>query len=166
MEYTIIGKITGTHGIKGDLKVYPLTDSTERFFDLVKVYIGDKKIEVQLNSVKLHKGIVLLQFEGFEDINKVLNFKDEYVYVDEDDKVELPENHYFISDLLGCSVYDKMESLIGTITDVIQNSANDVYVVTNKSGKDYLIPAVEAFVVLVDVESKKMIVDPIEGMIE
>lgn len=166
MEYTIIGKITGTHGIKGDLKVYPLTDSTERFFDLAKVYIGDEKIEVQLNSVKLHKGIVLLKFEGLEDINKVLNFKDEYVYVDEDDKVELPENHYFISDLLGCSVYDKKESLIGTITDVIQNSANDVYVVTNESGKDYLIPAVEAFVVLVDVESKKMIVDPIEGMIE
>ncbi len=166
MEYTIIGKITGTHGIKGDLKVYPLTDSTERFFDLTKVYVGEEKIEVHLNSVKLHKGIVLLQFEGFEDINKVLNFKDEYVYVDEDDKVELPEKHYFISDLLGCSVYDKMESFIGTITDVIQNSGNDVYVVTNESGKDYLIPAVEAFVVLVDVESKKMIVDPIEGMIE
>ncbi|MGM0396837.1 MAG: ribosome maturation factor RimM [Bacillota bacterium] len=166
MEYTIIGKITGTHGIKGDVKVYPLTSSTDRFFDLKKAYIGEDKIELQLQNIKLHKGMVLLQFKGLEDINKVLGLKDQYIYVDEEDKVVLPEDHYFISDLVGCKVYDKNESFIGTITDVIQNSANDVYVVTDDDSRNHLIPAVKAFILLVDVNQKKIIVDPIEGMIE
>jgi len=78
----------------------------------------------------------------------------------------LPENHYFISDLVGCRVYDKSETFIGELTDVIQNSANDVYVVTSDTGKEYLIPAVEAFIASVDVVEKIIIVDPIEGMIE
>ncbi|HZH93240.1 MAG TPA: ribosome maturation factor RimM [Tissierellaceae bacterium] len=166
MEYTVIGKLTGTHGIKGDLKVFPLTDSTERFFELEKAYVGENKIKVHVSGVKLHKGMVLLRFKGLEDINKVLDFKDEYLYVDEEDKVRLPENHYFISDLVGCRVYDKSETFIGELTDVIQNSANDVYVVTSDTGKEYLIPAVEAFIASVDVVEKIIIVDPIEGMIE
>ncbi len=166
MEYTIIGKITGTHGIKGDLKVFPLTDSTDRFFELKKAYVGDSKTKVQISDVKLHKGMVLLRFQDLDDINKVLSFKDEYIYVDEEDKVTLPEDHYFISDLLGCRVYDKTDSFIGNLSDVIQNSANDVYVVTAQNGKEYLIPAVEAFIASVDIVDKKIIIDPIEGMIE
>jgi 16S rRNA processing protein RimM len=166
MEYTIIGKITGTHGIKGDLKVFPLTDSTDRFFQLEKAYVGESKSKVKISDVKLHKGMVLLRFQDLDDINKVLVFKNQYLFVDEEDKVKLPDNHYFISDLLGCRVYDKSESFIGNMTDVIQNSANDVYVVTAENGKEYLIPAVEAFIVSVDVVEKKIIIDPIEGMIE
>ena len=166
MEYTIIGKITGTHGIKGDLKVFPLTDTTDRFFELKKAYLGEEKTKLQISGVKLHKGMILLRFQDHDDINKVLAFKDEYIYVDEEDKIKLPENHYFISDLIGCRVYDLSESFIGSLTDVIQNSANDVYVVTAENGKEYLIPAVEAFIASVDVLDKKIIIDPIEGMIE
>lgn len=166
MEYTIVGKITGTHGIKGDVKVYPLTDSTERFFELKSAFIGDEKKKVGICSVKLHKNMVLLQFKDFEDINKVLEFKDQYLYVDEENKVTLPENRYFISDLLECRVYLTDDSFLGDMSDVIQNSANDVYVVKSSSGKEYLIPAVKEFIVAVDVAAKKIVVDPIEGMIE
>ena len=166
MEYTIIGEITGVHGIKGDVKVYPLTDSRDRFFDLKKVYISEEKIEVVVKSVKIHKGLILLQFEGLEDINKVLDFKNQYIYVDDENKVKLPENFFFISDLIDCKVYNTENLYIGTVTNVIQNSANDVYVITSENGKEYLIPAVKAFVTFVDIKNKKIIIDPIEGMIK
>lgn len=166
MEYTIIGKIIGSHGIKGDVKVYPLTDFTDRFLELKKAYISDEKIQVKVKSAKIHKGLALLRFEDLEDINKILHFKDQYLYVDDEDKVILPENFFFISDLIDCKVYNTKEIYIGTVTNVIKNAANDVYVINPNKGREFLIPAVKTFVKFVDIENKKIIIDPIEGMIE
>lgn len=167
MDYTIIGKIINSHGIKGEVKIYPFTDDMDRFIDLKKVYIGDSKKEVHLKTVKFHKGFPIIGFDEFDDINQILNLKDQLIYVDDKDRIKLPEDHYFIYDLVDCEVFDTTNNKIGQIIDVLQNVSNDVYVVKDEfSHKEYLIPAVKQFVKLVDVENKKIVIDPIEGMIE
>jgi len=167
MDYTIVGKIINTHGIKGEVKVYPLTDDIERFSDLEKVYIGDSKKKFHINRVRYHKGFPIIGFREIQDINEVLPYRDEYIYVDQEDRIVLPEDHYFIHDLIDCSVYDMDNNLIGILKDVIQYTANDVYVVKDEANrKEYLIPAVKEFVKEVDIENKRIYIDPIEGMIE
>lgn len=166
MDYTIIGKIINTHGIKGDLRIYPLTDSLDRFFDLKKVYIGDTKEEVVIKEVKVHKGLALLRFNNLENINDVLKYKDQYIYVDDANRVKLEKDHYFISDLIACKVILQDGSEIGILSDILQGGANDVYVVLSPDKKEYLIPAVAEFVKKVDIENNLIVIDPIEGMIE
>lgn len=166
MDYTVVGMITNTHGIKGDLKIYPLTDDINRFFYLSKAYLGDEKELYYIESVKIHKGMVIIKFKSLDDINKSEKYKGKYLYVDDYDKVELPEDRYFISDLINCTVFNLSNDYIGKVTDVITGNANDVYVITNEEGKDYLIPAVKKFVVEVNIKDKSIIIDPIEGMLE
>lgn len=167
MDYTIIGKIISTHGIKGEVKVYPLTDNLDRFDYLKTAYIGDKKIKVELERVKYHKNLAILKFREFNDINEIISFKDSFIYVDEEGKVVLPEDHFFIYDLLDSQVFDTKSNLIGTIIDVLQGPSNDVYVIKGiDNHKEYLIPAVKQFIIDVNTLDKKVVIDPIEGMIE
>lgn len=167
MEYIKVGRIINTHGIRGELKVLPLTDNLDRFDDLKIVYIGNNKEKVEIEQVKYHKGLAIIKLKEFDNINQVLKFKDDFLYIDVEDKVELPEDHYFIFDIVDCNVYDTKGRKIGVVTDVLQYTSNDVYVVKDmEKNKEYLIPAVKEFVVDIDVENKKIIIDPIEGMIE
>lgn len=167
MEYTIIGKIISSHGIKGEVKIYPLTDNLNRFDYLKTAYIGDKKIKVELERVKYHKNLAILKFKEFNDINEIIPFKDNFIYVDETEKVILPENHFFISDLIGSRVFDTELKLIGMLSDVIQGPSNDIYVIKDmEKNKEYLVPAVSQFIISIDIDDKKIIIDPIEGMIE
>lgn len=167
MEYTIVGKITNTHGVRGEVKVYPLTNDLKRFDQIKSLYIGDGKIKVQLDSVKYHKNLAILRFKEFDNINQILIYKNEYIYVDEVEKIILPEDHFFIYDLLGCKVFNEDDNLIGIVTDVLQNHSNDIYVVKNmENNKEYLIPAIKEFVSEVNVSEKRIIITPIEGMIE
>src|SRR5690606_37503168 len=99
--------------------------------------------------------------------NEVLPFKESYLYIDEEDKVDLPEDHFFIFDIIDCVVFDTKGDKIGTVVDVIQSASNDVYVVKDyERNKEYLIPAVKEFFINIDISNKKIIIDPIEGMIE
>lgn len=167
MDYTIIGKIISSHGIKGEVKIYPLTDNINRFDYLKTAYIGEKKINVELERVKYHKNLVIAKFKEFNDINEILSFKDCFIFVDEKGKVVLPENHFFIYDLVGCQVFDTKSQLIGKLIDVLQGSSNDVYVVKDeKLDKEYLIPAVKQFITQINISNKTIIIDPIDGMIE
>lgn len=167
MNYIQVGKIINTHGIKGEIKIYPLTDDIHRFDDLKTSYIGDDKIQVEIEGVKYHQNIVILKLKEFNDIDEILPYKGESIYIDALDKVVLPENHFFLFDLIGCTVFTKDEEKIGIISQVIQSSSNDIYIVRDDDkNKEYMIPAVKKFVISVDIENKQMIIDPIEGMIE
>lgn len=167
MEYIKVGRIINTHGIKGEVKVYPLTDNINRFERLKTVYIGDNRLEVEIEKVKYHKGIVILKFKEFFNINEVLKFKEDFIYIDEKDKIDLPQDHYFVFDIVDSTVFNTDEEKIGIVTQVIQSTSNDVYVVkSHDKNKEYLIPAVKEFVIDVDIENKRIIIDPIEGMIE
>ncbi|MGN9164052.1 ribosome maturation factor RimM [Tissierellaceae bacterium HCP3S3_D8] len=167
MDYTVVGKIINTHGIKGEAKIFPITDDMERFSYLEKAYIGEDKTEVFLQNVRYHKGIVIVKFREFDNINQVIDFIDDFIYVDDEHRIILPDNHYFIHDLRDCDVFDMSGRKIGVVKDVLQTGGNDVYIVDDDiNKKEYLIPAVKDFIKKVDVSDKKIVIDPIEGMIE
>lgn len=165
MEYIVVGKIINTYGIKGQVKVYPYTDEIGRFSELKNVYLGEKKYKVEIENVKFHKGFVILKFYGFNNINEVLLFKEDLIYIDDKSLRILPENHYFIFDLIDCEVVDISGKKLGYLTDVLQYSPNDVYQVKHKN-KEFFIPAVREFIKEVNIEEKKIVVRTIEGMIE
>lgn len=166
MDYTAIGKIINTHGINGEVKIYPYTDDVERFSILKQAYIGDTKIKVNLSTVKYHKGLPLVKFKEYNNINDVLKFKEQIIYVDDENRVVLPKNHFFIYDLIDCQVYDMDNNYIGKLVEVMQGASNDIYVVKDDNHKEYLIPAVKEFIEEVNIDKKTVIINPIEGMIE
>lgn len=167
MDYTIIGEIINSHGVRGEMKIYPLTDDIKRFNKLKTAYIGDNKLKIAIEGVKYHKNLVIIKAKEYDNINQILQFKGNYLYIDDKDRVVLPENHFFIYDLLNSEVFDKDHNLIGILTDVLQGASNDVYVVKNKEkNKEYLIPAVKEFIVNINILEKIIIIDPIDGMIE
>ncbi|WIV10839.1 ribosome maturation factor RimM [Proteiniborus sp. MB09-C3] len=171
MEYIRVGKIVNTHGIKGDVKVLPLTDNINRFEKLESVYIEDDKSRIKIEKVWYSKGFVMLKFRGHDDINDVLKYKDKYIVIEEKDAIELPEDSYFIYQIVGIKVFCSDGRELGEIVDILQPGSNDVYVVKGKDiisnvEKEYLIPAIKDVVKYINIEDKKMIIEPIEGLIE
>lgn len=165
MGYTIVGQIINTHGIRGTVKVFPLTSDINRFKLLTQVYLGDKKLELIVSSVSIKEKVVLVNFQEYDNINAVSGFVNSYLYVSDEDRVKLPENHYFIYDLIGCSVVNEEDMEFGRIIDVLQGFSNDVYVVDGKNGS-FMIPAVKEFIKKVSISDRKITVRLIEGMIE
>ncbi|HLR33965.1 MAG TPA: ribosome maturation factor RimM [Tissierellales bacterium] len=166
MDYIQVGKIINTHGIKGEVKVLPFTDDIHRFDELKKIYIGEYKLKVEITNVRYIDNIVMLKFDNYHNINEVEKFKNQDVYIDEEDKIELNDNQFFIFDIIGCTVLDTSEREIGTVIDVIKLGSSDIYVIKDNSiDKEYLIPAVKEFIKDINIEGKIIKVDPIEGLI-
>ncbi len=171
MKYIRVGKIVNTHGIKGDVKILPLTDDINRFEKLHSIYIEDDKNPMKIEKVWYSKGFVMLKFKGYDSINDVIKYKDKYIVIDEKDALELPEDSYFIFEIIGLKVFCSDGNELGEIIDVLQPGGNDVYVVKRKDlekgiEKEYLIPAIKNVIKLIDIENRKMIIEPIEGLIE
>ena len=166
-EYLEIGQIVNSYGIKGFLKVVPFTDDITRFEKLKTVYIQYKNNleEVEIEEVKFHKNLVLLKVKGVNTIEDTLKYKNCYLKINRKDAVVLPEDTYFIVDLIGTKVYDQDENNIGTIIDVFPTGSNDVYVVKNELGKQILLPAISSVIKQVDIPNKKMKVNLIEGLV-
>jgi len=162
-----IGQIVNTYGIKGFLKVVPYTDDITRFEDLKSIYIQTKNTlkTAIIEEVKYSKNLVLLKLKGIDDINTAEIYKNCYIKIDRKDAVELPENSYFIVDLIGLNVYTDDGKELGNIIDVYPTGANDIYVVKDEMGKQVLLPAIGDVIKNVDIENKKMIVHLIEGLI-
>lgn len=166
-EYLEIGQIVNTNGLKGFLKVKPLTDDITRFEDLETVYIEKAKelVEFKIQDVKYSKNMVLLKLEGIDDINEAEKYKNFYIKINREDAVELEEDSYFIVDIIGCEVYTDENKFLGKVTDVFPTGSNDVYTVKNGQGKDILLPAIEDVVKDIDIENKKIVVHLLEGLI-
>ncbi len=162
-----IGQIVNTYGIKGFLKVVPYTDDITRFEDLKSVYIEIKNSlkTFIIEDVKYSKNLVLLKLNGIDDINAAEIYKNCYLKIDRKDTVDLPEDSYFIIDLIGITVYTDSHKELGNIVDVYSTGANDIYVVKNELGKQVLLPAIGEVIKDVDIKNKKMIVHLIEGLV-
>lgn len=167
MEYLEIGQIVNTNGLKGLLTVNPFTDDIERFEDLKKVYILYNKelIEKTIEEVKYKKNQVLLKLKGIDSIEEAEKYRECYLKINREDAIELPNDTYFIVDLLGLEVVTTDNKILGKIDDIFQTGSNDVYVVKDELGKQILLPAISDVVKKVDLENKKMIVELIEGLI-
>lgn len=161
--FTLVGIITNTHGIKGNVKVFPYTFDVSRFEEYGQVYLGENKELVTIDKVSYFKNLVILEFKEYSDINDVMKFKDSRIYIKSEDEAKLPDGNYYLSDILGCSVYDKSGKYLGTVTDIVQGASNDVYVVESENLRGSL-PAVKEFIVNVDIGKKEIIVSPIKGM--
>lgn len=164
-DFTIIGKIINTRGIKGELKVFPMTSVVERYSDLDYVFVGEELEKYTISKVSYTDKFVYIKFKEFNNINEVLKFKEKFLYVEDENRIKLDDDTFFISDLISSKVYNMEKEYIGELVDVMENPVNDVYIVKSDDGDEYLIPALKLFVKKVDVENKIIIIDPIEGML-
>lgn len=163
-DYTAIGKIINTRGIKGEVKIFPMTSVFKRFSDLKSVYIGEDLTLYEISNVKYDNRFVYLKFKGYDNINDVIRLKENNIYIKDEERIPLDDDTFFISDLIGCKVYDMTNAYIGEVKDVIENPIHDLYVVVNNN-KESLIPAISIFVKKVDIDKKVIKIDPIEGLI-
>lgn len=163
-----VGQIVNTQGLRGEVRIYPLTDNKERFEELEYVYLEDMtNLRLEIEKVRYKNQLVILKFKGLDSINDVEKFKNKYILIDKEDIKELPEDTYYIFDLVGLDAYEEDNTYIGKLVDVIQNSAQDLYVVEHKDNKKkILIPAVKEFIKQIDIEKNIIKVKFIEGMIE
>lgn len=163
-----VGAITQTHGIRGEVKVFPTTDDPNRFKKLKEVILdtGKEKVTLEIEGVKFFKQFVILKFKGFDNINDIERYKGKNLYVTRENAVKLKRNEYFIADLIGLEVYDEDDQHLGTLSNVIETGANDVYEVKFEDGREVLFPAIRQCILDVDMESRKMKVHIMEGLLD
>ena len=172
-NYIRIGKIISLHGIKGEVKVYPLTDDIKRFNDLKKFYIIEsddaddsefsKIVAYVSESTKYIKNTCILKIKGYDKIEESTNFVGKNIYVERKDAVKLNSNEHFIIDLIGIKCYVDNE-LIGEVKDIIKTKANSILVIDYKN-KDLLVPMISDFIKLIDTENSVIKLSTIEGLI-
>ncbi len=161
-----VGVVTTTHGVRGEVKVFPTTDDSTRFKKLKNVILdtGKEKLDMEITNVKFFKNLVIVKFKGYDNINDVERFRQAKLLVTRDNAVELAENEYFIADLIGLKASSDEEEDLGEITDVLQTGANDVYVISKEGTPDLLVPAIKDCVVNVDIEAGTIVLHLLDGL--
>ena len=163
-----VGVISNTHGIRGEVKVFPTTDDPRRYLDLEDVILdtGTEKKKMEIEKVRFFKNMVILKFKGIDDINEILPYQKKNLYVTREQAVPLAENEYFIADLIGLkAVSDEGEDL-GKVADVIQSAANDIYVIEKDGTPDLLIPAISECIKKVDLKAGSIKIHLLPGLRE
>lgn len=165
-QFIETGKIVGTHGVKGMARVQLWADSTDFLKQFKYVYTdknGSNRLEIM--RVQPHGAVVLVAFKDVNTIEQAEKLRNTVIYIDRKD-VKLPEGRYFITDLIGCKVYDAdTNNFLGEITDFSETGANDVWHIT-KDGKEYLVPAISQVVITVDTENEKAVIRPMKGIFD
>lgn len=166
-EYLQVGVITNTHGIRGEVKVFPTTDDPARFKKLKHVFLdtGKEYREMEIEQVKFFKQFVILKFKGYDNINDIEKYRQRSLLVDRAHAVKLKKDEYFIADLIGLSVYTEDQKFLGVLRDVLQTGANDVYVVEMENKEEVLIPAIGECILAVELEERKMYVHLLKGLL-
>lgn len=164
-QFLQVGVISSTHGIRGEVKVFPTTNDPGRFQKLKKVLLTTEKeqIPLELQSVRYSKQFVIVKFKGIDNINDIEKYKGAQLLVSREDAVKLEKDEYYIADLLGMEVVTD-EGEKGTLKDVIETGANEVYVVEFETFGEVLIPAIRDCILHVDVEAGTMQVHLLEGL--
>lgn len=161
-----VGKIVNTHGIKGELKVQSHSDFTDIRFqpgETLQIDTPTETMNVVVKSHRMHKGLHMLTFEGYTNINEVEHLKGSHLFQERDHKdIELGTHEYYYSDIIGCTVFDE-DRPIGRVTEIFETGANDVWVV--KGEKEHLIPYIADVVKEVDIENRKIMITPLEGLL-
>ena len=166
-NYLRVGVITTTHGIKGEVKVYPTTDDINRFEYLKNVYLDTGKgyLPLEVEGVKYFKQSVILKFKGFDNINDIEKYRGKDLLVPREEAIKLEKDEYFICDIIGSEVFTDEGDRLGILTEVITTAANDVYVVKTENNKEILLPSIKECILDVDIENKKIKVHLMNGLI-
>ena len=167
-ELLQVGIITSTHGVRGEVKVYPTTDDVKRFKRLKEAILdtGKEQLVLEIEGVKFFKNMVILKFKGIDTLNDVEKYRQKSLYVTRANAVRLRKDEYFIADLIGLKIYDEEDKELGTLEDVMSTGANDVYVIKLLDGRELLLPAIKECILKVEVEEGRMQVHVLEGLLE
>ncbi len=167
-DFFQVGVITATHGLKGEVKVFPTTDDPKRFKRLKEVTLdtGKERLQLEIEGVKFFKQFVILKFRGIDNINDVEKYRRASLLVARKDAVRLQKDEYFIADLMGLKVRDEDGAEIGVLKNVIETGANDVYVIEMGDGRELLLPAIKQCVLEVDVEAGFIRIHIMEGLLD
>ena len=170
-----VGAVTSTHGLRGEVKVYPTTDDPARYQKLKEVILDNGKEQLTLKiehaslevaGVKFFKNQVILKFREFNHINEVEKYKGARLYVTRENALELGEDEYYFADLAGLRVETQEGQVLGTVKDILQTGANDVYVIDREKQKALLIPAIKDCVKQIDLEAGRMVICLLPGLLE
>ena len=163
-----VGVISSTHGVRGEVKVYPTTDDVNRFKDLKNVLldVGRERMELEIQGVKFFKNMVILKFKGYDSIDDIEKYKGKDLLITRDQAVELGPDENFIVDLIGLRVVTEDGKDFGILTDVIKTGANDVYEVKTTEGKEVLLPAIRECVLNVDLTEGLVTVHIMDGLLD
>ncbi|ADO77074.1 ribosome maturation factor RimM [Halanaerobium praevalens] len=166
-NYLEIGIITRFQGNKGEVRVKATTDIPERFFDLESVYLKrrDNLKELEIDYIRFQKQFVIIKFFSINSIDEAEELKNYQVLIDESEKYLLPEDNFYVSDLIESEVYLKTGEYLGKLVDVISNTGTDIFLIAGQK-KEYMIPASHEMIIEIKVEAKKIIVDPIPGILD
>lgn len=162
METIEFGKIVNTHGLKGEVKVYSYTDNENKILKLKKVYIRGKEYKVE--SMRLQKQMFLMKLQGIDDIDQTKFLMNEMCFREVEKNESNDDEGYFIKDLVGIEVIDESGNTIGTLKEVFRTGANDVYEVVDKNNKSIYLPAIKKVIKSIDISSRKMTVELMEGL--
>lgn len=163
MDLLEVGKIINTHGLRGEVKVIPWTDTPDVFEDLETLYLKNNDV-LTISSVKYQKNNLIVKFKELGDINEAEKLKNQVLYVERSALGELPEGVYYIADLIGLSVRKETGEEVGKIKDVLQTGANDIYVVAREGAKDLLVPVIPNVVLSVDIDGGEVTVSLPDGL--
>lgn len=167
-ELVSIGRIVGTHGYKGMLKVMPLTDFPERFQGLEEIQVvqGRKISRHRIASCSPYKELLLMKLEGIDDLETAQTYRQAWLGVEEKDIFPLPPGYYYQFQLMGLAVYDIEKGYLGILKEVLETGANDVYAVDSEIYGEILLPAIQQVILEINLEEKKMTVKLLDGLLD
>lgn len=166
-NYLRVGVISSTHGIKGEVKVYPTTDDPNRFKLLKEVLLdtGKEHLPLEIEGVKFFKQMVILKFKGIDDINDIEKYRGRDLLITRENAVKLEKDEYFIFDLIDSEVITEEGQKLGVLAEILTTAANDVYVVKTAEGKEILLPSIKECILDIDAENKKITVHLMKGLV-
>ncbi|MBR3636125.1 MAG: 16S rRNA processing protein RimM [Lachnospiraceae bacterium] len=162
-----VGAISSTHGVRGEVKVFPTTDDVKRYSKLKEVILGEGSTAplLHVESVKYQKNMVIVKFKEYNSLNEVENLRGKNLYVTRENAVKLNKNEYFVADLIGLSVIDEAKNIKGILKDVMPTGANDVYIIELEDGRELLLPAIKDCIKEVDISNGIMKVNVLDGLL-
>lgn len=164
-DYLKAGKIVGTHGVKGMLRIQPWADSGEFLKGFKKFYLESGNSSFEVERLQPHGNIVIAQFKGVESIESAESLRGKIIYIKRSD-AKLPKDRYFVDELIGCNVFDADSGLsLGKLTDISVTGANDVWHI-EKGGKEFLVPAIDDVIVSVDIDNENIVLRPLKGIFD
>ena len=168
LDYFRVGVIANSHGVKGEVKVYPTTDDATRFKNLETIYLDENGTykEPHIKSVKYVKKMVVLGFEEYNNMNDILGLKGMDLYVDRENAIPLNEGEFYVADMVGADIVTDDGNHFGTLQDVLKTGANDVYVIKTDEGKEVLFPSIPECILEKDLENKKITVHIMDGLLD
>lgn len=166
-QFLRVGIISSTHGVRGEVKIFPTTDDLHRFKELKEVFLdtGKNQIPLEVERVKYFKQFAIVKFRGIDNINDIEKYKGRSIYVERTNATELQEDEYYIADIIGMDIYTEDGRYFGKLQDVMETGANDVYIVKSEQYGEVLIPAIRQCILDVDIKENKMKVHLMDGLL-